>query len=270
MGAKNNKTTIEIYEKYLSNLNLENYVKIDNNIFSELDCIENDDRFKTKPHKAFTFSYLWLVSYLWKTCEYGNNLITVENIKEMLGLNPRDSKLDYIIKKSGLLDTEGYTETVRNFPVSISNGEKGIKLFMKDDLCDDIKNEYNKSYGNRFTCKKPIQQHDRNEKEGLLFSREDCIQLTLLEFTRTMSIAGYEGFFTYAYLKYRSKMIGYGYVRMFAKELSSATGFSERKNRETIKSLVESNIILKKEEIKHIQGKISKNNSYSINEHFRK
>lgn len=93
-------------------------VQIPNSIFRDLSTEINNTNVQ---QVAFAYAYLVAIAFLYKY----TNFVDVDNgtyiqnadIKELLGYNRTTKSIDYVIKKGGLLDTIGLTETIKNYPI---------------------------------------------------------------------------------------------------------------------------------------------------------
>src|SRR5437763_8036906 len=74
--------------------------------------------FDSGVHKAFAYSYYYVVNYLYRYTKYSfGERFTQPEIMEFLGYSASNKKLNYITKKDGLLDQIGYTKTTTDYPV---------------------------------------------------------------------------------------------------------------------------------------------------------
>ncbi len=197
----------EVYKKFFEKDNKENFLNMDIGIFNTINDLFSKGEIKRTSHKMITFSYLWLVGYLWKYSKYNNMEINTKDIKIILGLSPIEKRIDYLIKKDGLLDSIGMLETTRDFPIySNFDKNKGIEITKLSNLSKDMMEDYLKRYNSRYTCKKPLFQYTREGKVGLMFSKDDTIPISVLEFTRIVLCPdlGVEGLYVYAYIKMRN------------------------------------------------------------------
>jgi hypothetical protein len=95
------------------------------NIYEKGDCsprICNDvlqviletEKIKSSPQKIFAYCYLGLISYLNINQKYKQHDIQVYEIKRYLGYAEQNKKLDYIIKKNGVLNELGFIKDEPN------------------------------------------------------------------------------------------------------------------------------------------------------------
>jgi hypothetical protein len=120
-------------------------------------------------HIAASYSYIYLVTWLYRYAKYGIKHYNVSELKQILGYSPKSKELDFLIKKNGLLDQIGYLETVKDFPISsiYKHGEsEEIEFAMLSDLDEDTK-ELIKKYSNlsrKYTIKFPVKAFFRNRE----------------------------------------------------------------------------------------------------------
>lgn len=256
----------DLFNNFFKKDDRDNFINLDINTFELFDDLLVKGKLKGNRHKTFAFAYYWLVSYLWKYSKYGYREITTQDIKRILGVSEVEKRMDYIIKKRGLLDSVGLTETTRDFPINTTFKElEGIKVTTLSDLDDGLAQEFLGKHSGRYVCKKPLLQYERNGKVGLMYSRDDVFTISIFEFTRCVLCPeiGFDGFYIYAYLKYRTKMLGNTGVNIYYSELESKIGYKHRRIRTLIQNLVLAGLIDIKQEIGHEGGKIAKNNTYS-------
>ena len=231
--------------KYFEKDKEDNFVNVDIDIFEKLDSWFKNGEIKNSKHKAFTFAYYWLISYFWKYGKYGQHLLTIKDIKKILGYSPIDKRLDYIVKENGLLDSKGYTELSRDFPVYSFFSEQGLELIMTTDLDPSYKRGATNKYSGNYSVKKPLKMINRTYKEGLMTSNDDSFKLYIYEFTRIVLTdgLGVDGFYVYAWLKWKSKMICKSKFPVYYSELIEATNFSDKKLRKILQLLEKVNLI---------------------------
>lgn len=115
-----------------------------NEIFIDMKDWLASGKIKSPQHQPFVYSYYWYVSYLWNSAKYAEVDITQSSIKETLGYNHRDKRLNYIIKEDGLLDEMGYTYCTRDYPIYWVPQENGeTKPIMYSDYKGDIEEYLN-------------------------------------------------------------------------------------------------------------------------------
>jgi hypothetical protein len=126
-------------------------VRINNSIFNDL------ERADTKSfEKATLYSYYSLVAALYRNCVYNERLLTQNDLKEMVGYNSKNKKIDHLIKKGGVLDSLGYTISTRDIPA-------------KWDCLHDNKILYKeKNLPKNYKIKYPVKAHYREENSEIL------------------------------------------------------------------------------------------------------
>ena len=255
----------KLFERYFKSDNKSNFINLDINTFDLFNKLMVEGRFKNNRHKTFSFSYYWLVSYLWKYSKYGNIEITTQDIKTILGVSPTEKRMDYIIKNGGLLDSIGLTETTRDFPVCTTFDNNGtIEVTTLSMLNKEIAQSFLCTLNNRYMCKKPLLQYKRDGKAGLMYSRDDVFSISIVEFTRCVLCPeiGFDGFYVYAYLKYRVKMLGNHAVKICYKKLEEEIGYKHRRIRVLIQNLITAGLVEVNHDFEHEDSKILKINNY--------
>lgn len=87
-----------------------------------LDVIMHTDKIKGTTHKIFAYCYLGLISYLDINKKYSQYNIKVQDIKRCLGYAENNKKINYIIKKNGVLENLGFINDQDNpFQGSVKN-----------------------------------------------------------------------------------------------------------------------------------------------------
>lgn len=230
-----------------------------NRHFTALDRLVSEKKLKVS-QVPFTYAYLYLQTYMFRYAKYDNYVPSTGEIKEMLGYSPTLQKLDYIIKKGGLLDTEEITDTLFDFPVIQEWEDKQPVFTMLSSF-----NEGGNGYGTQWrkergiktnqSCKYPVyafygegeEYLDANtdNNEGSFFDMSNTTNLDINIFMYCMSNEELEttGFYLYSYLKWKcdcseGEVFGIGYDR-----LARDTGLSERTIKKYIKALREFNLI---------------------------
>lgn len=261
----------KLFKKYFQKDHKHSFVNLDLNIFTELREMEEQGLLKSSGHRAFAFGYTWLIHYLWKYSKYGMQEINTQDIKTILGISPIEKRVNYIIKKGGLLDSVGYTEHTRDFPIySEFTRFEGLKITQLSDLDSMLAENFLKQYNTRYACKKPLMGYERKGRRelGLFFSKHDALPLSLFEFSRCVLCRdiGLNGFFTYAFLKYKIKLNGYRATRIYYSEFKKELGFSEKKTRGILNTLKEAGMISVEKVVTANKSKATfcQNNMYSL------
>lgn len=194
------------------------YIQMPNDIFKVLS--KNTKSFQ---QSCFTYSYLVLCAFLYKYASYidFNNKTYIQNndIKQILGYSKFTKSIDYIIKKDGMLDSIGLTESTRDYPVlTYLSDEKinGINM-IEFKTINDIKNtdsdlidDFRAIVKNRnYEIKIPLFLFEYKEDIGTLYNYSNTHKIKLKEFMEIIYNKDLLniGFSLYSYLK--SKCYGY-------------------------------------------------------------
>lgn len=219
------KSLLEINRK-------EAQVFLPNEIFSDL-----QDNITNGTHVAYAYSYLYLTQFLYRNCKYFNTktLIDGKVIKQILGYSESNRTMNYITKKSGLLDSIGYTETTKDIPLSWDfkkdDGE-GLSFYMSSNEKGTLE------IPKMFFLKKPLKAFERTiqrvDKDGQIVEEE--MQGTFYDVSNTHSVdfdvfmccmandeIGTTGFYLYSWLKHKNDIFKGGYDVSYEK-LSAETG----------------------------------------------
>lgn len=100
-----------------------------------LETIVNTDLIKSSPQKIFAYCYLGLISYLTINEKYKETNIKVQEIKRHLGYSELNKKVDYIIKKNGVLEQLGFITDIKNPHSERTNNRIKIPLVL-DEMKD--------------------------------------------------------------------------------------------------------------------------------------
>jgi hypothetical protein len=160
-------------------------------------------------HAAFAYTYYYLICWLYRYAKYGELNIDVKMIKEILGYNPTNKKLDYLIKKGGVLDEIGLTETSTDYPLVWTFIDGDLEFTMLSDFDDEIRKMYLKQKGKNYKVKVPVKALSRNEENGTFYDIGYTHEVTFDLFANCMEgDLGCSGFYLYGYLKYRCDKFG--------------------------------------------------------------
>jgi hypothetical protein len=117
--------------------------------------------------------------------------------------------LDYLIKKGGLLDEIGLTETITNYPLLWTFEDGDLEFTMLNDFDEDIRKLYQKQKGKNYKIKVPVKGLTRNGENGTFYDIYYTHEMTFDLFAACMeSDLGCSGFYLYGYLKYRCNKFG--------------------------------------------------------------
>jgi hypothetical protein len=190
---------------------------------------------------AFAYAYYYYISYLYRYCKYdinSNSMINVKDIKKKLGYSPINKKIDYLIKKDGVLDEIGYTESVTDFPVAWELTKYSSPIFT-------YISEYKKAYPEmfkkneisyieipaNFKVKKPIKAFyrtkDSNSVDGTFYEPFSTHSITydIFDYFMESEELGVIAFYLYGYFKFKSETCGGQYSASYL-QLKIETGLS--------------------------------------------
>jgi len=197
------------------------HVYMPNEVFTDLtQNIHNSSQI------AFAYSYIYYITYLYRYCKHidnDGNKVTQEHIKEYLGYSPKNKKIDYIIKKGGILDNLRYTETTTDYPIQFLYDDNDLILF---ETISYFK-EYIKNFNDRnFKIKKPLKSFYRTPYDcqhkfltGTFYSVENThrIDYNTFHFIIHNNELGALGFYIYSFLKHKNNIYKSGYQRSYEK-----------------------------------------------------
>lgn len=209
-------------------------VNMHNEIFEDLKKWVVEGEIKSLQHQEFIYSYYWLLQYLWNHGKYSNGKFSQSAIKSMLRYNQNDKRLDYIMKKNGLLDRKGYTVSSSDYPVSVKDGEK-MKLKMLRCLDDEERKAVHQFNSSNFIVKKPLEYLNKGNKNSSIHVVEGSVFYECMN-DRELKCAG---FYMYGLLK--SGLINGGMITNDC--LAKTTGWSVRRVIRVKHRLVEAGLI---------------------------
>jgi len=171
---------------------------IPNEIFEDFKRIQ----YRASTHYAFAVAYYAVISFLYYRCSYGKGIITQSDLKALLGLNKDNKRIDYLIKKNGLIEKIGYISNTTNYPVKKELNEfNGTYEFVYvDEFKGDFKIE---GVPNKHEVKYPVKAFERNNAEGTFFDVRNTIKLDMRKFYEIINDEelGITGFLIYLRLK---------------------------------------------------------------------
>lgn len=222
-----------------------------NEIFSDL--INSDIK---SVHIPFAYSYYYLINWLYRNTKYGSFNIDQKKIKEILGYNPNEKRINYIIKKDGLLDHIGYTRTDKDYPMSWEINDD-LEFIMLSDFTEDVQRAMRYDANKRFTVKFPIkafyrhmedeemkEDYDNDYRDGTFYEVDNTHLIPFEVFMHCMTNKdiGCAGFYLYSYLKMKNQIFEGGYdVPM--KALAEDSGLSYSVMVRTLSNLRKFNLV---------------------------
>lgn len=189
-------------------------------------------------HYAFTYTYYFTISYLYRHAAYHYITPTIEDLKVHLGLNSEYKPINYIIKKGGVLDKLGYTESTTNYPIShYYNEDDFIEFEYVKEQPDQIRESYLDRHNNRYSIRVPLKMLSRdaltnpNNLDGTLYQtiNTHATELSVANYMLSNSELGYTAFYIYQFLKYKcdeSSSIGLEGYRIDYERFSEMVGLS--------------------------------------------
>ncbi|GAB1782019.1 hypothetical protein [Priestia aryabhattai] len=211
------------------------------NIFLPNEIFEDLKQIKNVQHRAFAYSYIYLITWLWRYSKYGDleySQLSQKKIKETLG-RKSDERINYLIKKDGVLEQMKWIESVKDFPIfNQSEGEKyyierldkeiwniNVELTFVSEMKGEDVWKYVRPPA-RFTAKKPVRAYTRypNDPEmeedynsgycdGTFESIENThsVPFQVFLYSMTNRNVGTKGFYIYSYLYFKNKLFRDGY-----------------------------------------------------------
>lgn len=207
-----------------------------NEIFQDLTCIDKST------HKAFAYAYYYYTCYLYRYALFtqsDSSKITQKDIKQKLGYSPVEKRIDYMIKKGGVLDTIGYTSTTTDYPLMyVWDGDKEEPQFITisdykgdrsgvDRVCINDRN-----YKVKFPVKAFFRQPEDEQQQiynGTFNEVSNTHSIAYSTFENMMANPNLEcvGLFIYGFLRHRcSAFEKTGYQRSAGK-IADELGFSK-------------------------------------------
>ncbi|RYI25182.1 hypothetical protein EVU96_24770 [Bacillus infantis] len=184
-------------------------------------------------HIAFTYSYYYLIAWLYRYAKYDVIKITAEDIKEILGYSRTNTEVDYIIKKGGILDEINYTQATTDYPLTWHmNEDKQLEFFLLSDCNEESKVMKLKEKGRNFKVKYPVKHFHRSletfetgECDGLFYEPYDFdnVPFEVFLFCMGKKELGVRGFYLYCYIMRMNGYYGGGFDASYER-LSEETG----------------------------------------------
>lgn len=257
--------------KYLQFNEKENSIYVPNELFGDI----KKGGLKGGSHVAFAYSYYYLMLWLYRYTKYGQMNIDVKMIKEILGYNPNNKDVNYIIKKNGVLDQLGYTLSTTDYPISWNFNKGDIEFVLLSDLENEMRQYVMNDKGRNYKIKVPVkglyrtvESEEDNHLDGIYY---DISETHLVPFTVFMdcmenSKLGCIGFYLYGFLK--DKCQKHSEYNSSIERISGDTGISEKTCERYLNQLyIEGYIKCAEGECKFYEGKYKrKANTYMIRE----
>jgi len=217
---------------------------------------------KSKMHQEFIYSYYWYITYLWRYCLYNTEEITQKTIKQALGYNPNEKRIDYIIKRNGLLDQKSYTTSTTDFAVTWSLEGNDLSFSMLSDY-DEVSREYlSQQITGRNVVKRPVLHVGDEGNEGIFWNSANTHYMDFDIFQLCMSDRklGCAGFYMYGILKSMSDKNRYfnddDYFNCSNETLVNVTSWDVKRIIQITNSLMDCGLIDKEQRIK-VKGSVN-------------
>lgn len=230
---------------------------------------------------AFAYTYLVTIAFLYKYAHYidVDNGTYVQNadIKELLGYSKTTKSVDVVIKKNGILDEMGLTETIKNYPIrfikhpteTINNIALREFVSIGELVANDINYTTIKSIvkNRNYTVKEPLflttSYGDR--EYGTLYEYGNTHQITIAEILEFLFNENFDNldFLMYGYFKskcnnYKDNTKSLGLNRMIAElNISKDAFYSHLKKLKEVKFI----------EVNHKNWMMGDSESFESNEY---
>lgn len=208
-------------EKCLQYNEKESKVFMPNEIFDDL-----QNNIKKTVHIPVAYSYYYLITWLYRYAKYGTINIDNKNIKQILGYNTDTQGIDYLMKKNGMLDVMGYTETVKDFPITWTFEDEYLDFEMLSEMDEDVQKAIKQNLSRKYTIKFPVKAFNRHiddeemkeeyakgYEDGTFYELDNTHMIPFEVFMYCMNNdkIGCTGFYLYSYLKMKNQHFSDGY-----------------------------------------------------------
>lgn len=221
-------------ESFLNYTETEGSIHLPNEIFKDL-----QKNIKSPKHLAFAYSYYYAVNYLYRYSKYNIKRYTQQDLKAILGYNKDNKRIDYIVKKGGILDTMGYTQTVQDYPIENWLDVDNKPTFLmyseyKKENYDELK-QVGLHNDRHYFVKYPVKAFYRTKEaeqdgvmDGTFYETSRTHGIPVADFLLCMSHEeiGTLGFYLYGYLKHKIDWYK-GYFKQSLELIAEATGLSK-------------------------------------------
>ncbi|PFW91329.1 hypothetical protein COL32_08905 [Bacillus pseudomycoides] len=193
---------------------------------------------RTTTHVDVAYSYLYLITWLYRNAKYGvmsDQNTDVGTLKELIGFTSKEKRINYIIKKNGILDQLGLTKTIpyKEAPYSYTIDDDNVIDF------ETITQAGIKVENNRKTIKEPIfglYDSDGEYGYGTFFGGVDSdniskthnIDFKIFIKCMTNKNLGTDAFYIYSFLKSKCDVAG-GTIEIAHDTIMKQTGITRGK-----------------------------------------
>lgn len=198
-------------------------IQMPNEVFDDF----NEADFQSYNHKCFAYSYYYIINYLYRNVVYGREdtkEYSLEKLTKVFLSNHK--KVYYITKSGGLLDSIGYTNTTRDYPVTFYMDDSILSFYTVKEVDDPI------HHNHRLSVKVPIKsfyRFDFDDLNGTYYSFQSTHRVGIQNFIDIISNPklGHVAFYIFSYLSMMCDRFKDGY-QVSNKELASLVGCTER------------------------------------------
>jgi len=174
-------------------------IQIPNGIFKKLSSnIKNRNGSTNIQQTSFAYAYIVMNAFLYKYAHFvdvdNGTYIQNADIKGLLGYNKVTKTIDYIIKKGGVLDMIGLTETINNYPIRFFNhpteriNNIPLREYVTIKDIDNTDSHYDIIKGivknHNYAVKEPTFLFEYDDDNGTLYEFSNTHKITLNEFMK--------------------------------------------------------------------------------------
>lgn len=246
---------MDLYRKLEYKSEFESFVNISSNIFKIISS--NKEKFSSPRHIALTYAYNYFLTWLYRYCkheliEMNCNTTITETVKVALGMSKNYKCVDYILKKDGVSDSIGLTQTVSVLEtpstwyldddefLHLINRKEYYESMLDFKIDEKVKNK---------KSKKPLLATEiriiDNEEYGGTFNDKRMsftVDFNIFIYCMERKELGLYGFYIYSFLKMQSFKYG-GKFTLSRKYISEKTGLNELAIKRTMSELRQHNMI---------------------------
>jgi hypothetical protein len=202
-------------------------INLPNELFEHVK--ENIDRSKrnASEHIAFAYTFVYLISYLYRNVRFGDFDFSEPELKKILGFSGNNKNLNYITKRNGILNKLGYIKKETDIPLRYFPDENGypvFEMYSEHEIFDEI--GYN----------------PRNSKINYPIKAFHRIPIHTFIYCLSNKEIGVVGLYIYSYLKHKNDIFKKGFSCPLEK-LKVETGIKKTTLNNYLKTLEEHNMI---------------------------
>lgn len=145
--------SLQAFYDYFDYSKKDEKINMPNEIFKDF---KESPLFVTNMHRAFGYSYYFLITYLYRNVKYSkispSKNVHQMNLLEAMGVNRK--AVNYVSKRGGVLDTIGYTLSFHDYPFHCLYDDDGFLGFEMASECNEEMRKYIR-FPQFFICKYP-------------------------------------------------------------------------------------------------------------------